>query len=136
MANPDKQVLSVNGDGGFMFAVQELSTAVKHNLNTVTLVFNDNTFGNVQRMQKQDYGGRVIATDLENPDFVKLAEAFGVLGLRAHSPDELHSAIQTGFAAQRPTLIEVPVGEMPSPWDMLALPRVRGFHESWRPSLP
>ncbi len=125
VAHPDKAVLSVAGDGGFLYNVQELATAAKHKINVVAVVFNDSAFGNVQRMQKQDYGGRVIATDLENPDFVKLAEAFGVLGLRAHSPDELHSAIQTGFAAQRPTLIEVPVGEMPSPWGLYFLPRNR-----------
>ncbi len=112
-AHPDKPVVSVNGDGGFMFAVQELSTAVKHNLNTVTLVFNDNTFGNVQRMQKKLYDNRVIATDLHNPDFVKLAESFGVKGVRTHSLSELRTAMEQGFAHNGPTLIEIPVGEMP-----------------------
>lgn len=125
VAHPDKAVVSIAGDGGFLYNVQELATAVKHKINVVAVVFSDGAFGNVQRMQKQDYGGRVIATELENPDFVKLAEAFGAFGLRAHSPDELQSAIQTGIAAQRPTLIEVPVGEMPGPWGLYFLPRNR-----------
>ena len=125
VAHPEKEVLSISGDGGFMFNVQELSTAVKHKINLVHVIFNDGAFGNVQRMQKKDHGGRVIASDLDNPDFVKLAEAFGALGLRAHSPDELQAAIQQGFDAQRPTLIDVPVGEMPAPWSLYFLPRNR-----------
>ncbi|MEZ4679793.1 MAG: thiamine pyrophosphate-dependent enzyme [Caldilineaceae bacterium] len=126
VAHPDKPVLSISGDGGFLFTVQELSTAVKHKINLVHVVFSDGAYGNVQRMQKLDHGGRVIATDLENPDFVKLAEAFGALGLRAHNPAELETAIQQAFAADRPAVIDVPVGEMPSPSALYALPRVRG----------
>lgn len=126
VAHPDKPVLSISGDGGFMFNVQELSTAVKHKINLVHVIFSDGAYGNVQRMQKQDYDGRVIATELENPDFVKLAEAFGALGLRAHDADELETAIRKGFEADRPTLIDVPVGEMPAPWSLYFLPKNRG----------
>ncbi len=126
VAHPDKAVLSVNGDGGFLFTVQELATAVQHKINTVTLVFNDNAYGNVRRMQKLNYDNRIIASDLQNPDFVKLAEAFGAQGLRAHTPDELRAAIRRGFESDAPTLIEIPVGEMPSPWPVVYLPRLRG----------
>lgn len=126
VANPDKPVLSICGDGGFLFTVQELATAVQHKINTVTLIFNDGAYGNVQRMQKLNYGNRVIASELRNPDFVKLAESFGAQGLRAHNPDELRQAIRRGFAADVPTVIEIPVGEMPSPWPVSMLPRVRG----------
>ncbi len=126
VANPDKPVISINGDGGFLFTAQELATAVQHKINTVTLVFNDGAYGNVQRMQKVNYDNRVIASNLRNPDFVKLAEAFGAQGLRAHTPDELRQAIRRGFAADVPTVIEIPVGEMPSPWPVSMLPRVRG----------
>lgn len=126
VAHPDKSVLSISGDGGFLFTVQEISTAVKHKINLVHVVFSDGAYGNVQRMQKQDHGGRVIATDLENPDFVKLAEAFGALGLRAHTPEELETTIKQAFAANRPTVIDVPVGEMPSPMALYSMPRVRG----------
>lgn len=125
VAHPDKAVVSISGDGGFMFNVQELSTAVKHNINLVHVIFSDGAYGNVQRMQKKDHGGRVIATDLANPDFVKLADAFGALGLRAHTADELHAAIRQAFDAERPTLIDVPVGEMPAPWSLYFLPRNR-----------
>lgn len=127
IANPDKAVLAIAGDGGFMFTVQELATAVQHKINTVTIIYNDGAYGNVRRMQKQDYGGKLIATELQNPDFVKLAEAFGAQGLRAETPDELRQAIRKGFAANVPTLIDVPVGEMPSPAEALwYMPKVRG----------
>ncbi|MFN8491085.1 MAG: thiamine pyrophosphate-binding protein [Caldilineaceae bacterium] len=125
VAHPDKPVLSINGDGGFMFNVQELATAVQHQIGTVSLVFNDGAYGNVRRMQKENYGNRVIASDLRNPDFVKLAEAFGAQGILAKTPDEVRQAIRQGFATKGPTLIEVPVGEMPSPWSVSFLPRVR-----------
>ncbi len=125
-AHPDRAVLSVNGDGGLMFTIQELATAVQHKLNVVSIVFNDNAYGNVQRAQRHEYDNRVIASRLYNPDFVKLAESFGAQGLRATTPDELRIALRQGFAANVPTLIEVPVGEMPNPWPMLLnLPRVR-----------
>jgi acetolactate synthase-1/2/3 large subunit len=127
VANPDKPVLSIAGDGGFMFTVQELATAVQHGINTVTIVFNDGAYGNVRRMQKQDYGGTMIATELRNPDFVKLAEAFGAQGLRAETPEQLREAIDNGFAANVPTLIDVPTGEMPSPAKSLwYMTKVRG----------
>jgi acetolactate synthase-1/2/3 large subunit len=127
VANPDKAVLSVSGDGGFMFTVQELATAVQHGINTVSLVFNDGAYGNVQRMQKQLYGNRVIASDLHNPDFVKLAESFGAQGLRANSPEELRQALRLGFKSNVPTVIEVPVGEMPSPWGLFYPERNRAL---------
>jgi len=125
-ANPDKAVVTVCGDGGFMFTVQELATAVQHKLNTVTLVFNDGAFGNVKRMQQEMYDGRLIATDLKNPNFVKLAEAFGAQGLYATTPDEVRAAIEKGLSSSVPTLIEVPIGEVPSPWPMVMLKRNRG----------
>ena len=115
VANPDKQVIAISGDGGFMFNVQELATAVQHNINAVAIVFNDSAFGNVRRMQKEIHGNRFIASKLHNPDFVQLAESFGAQGLRANDADELRLAIRKGFAADGPTLIEVPVEEMPNP---------------------
>ncbi|MBI1801095.1 MAG: hypothetical protein HY259_14860 [Chloroflexi bacterium] len=87
---------------------------------------NDNAFGNVMRIQRQDYGGRVIASRLHNPDFVKLAESFGAAGARAMNPAELNAALRAGLERSGPTLIEVPVGEMPSPWGYYFQPRVRG----------
>jgi acetolactate synthase-1/2/3 large subunit len=126
VANPDQPVVSLCGDGGFLFTMQELATAVQQRIATVTLVFNDSAYGNVRRMQVEQYGNRVIATDLHNPDFVRLAEAFGAQGLRAHTPDELRQALRRGFATSDvPTLVEIPAGVMPSPWPFSFLPRNR-----------
>lgn len=126
VAKPDVPVVSVAGDGGFMFAVQELATAVQHKIGLVTLVFNNDSYGNVQQMQKNKYGGRVIASDLVNPDFVKLAEAFGAQGFRTETLDELRVALRKGFASDIPTLIEVPIGETPSVDRFRKLGMVRG----------
>jgi acetolactate synthase-1/2/3 large subunit len=125
VANPDKQVISITGDGGFLFGASELATAVQYQIATVTLVFNNFAYGNVKRAQIQKHGGRVIATDLHNPDFVKLAETYGALGLRAETPEALASAIRRGFDHDGPTLIEIPVGDLPSPWHLIHMPRVR-----------
>ncbi len=125
-AHPDKPVIAIAGDGGFMFGVQELATAVQHRIGLVTLLFNDNAYGNVKRMQQEKYGNRVIASDLQNPDFVKMAESFGARGLRAHTPDELRGAIREGFAEDGPTLVEIPVGEMPDVDRFKRGARVRG----------
>jgi acetolactate synthase-1/2/3 large subunit len=97
-----------------MYAVAELATAVQHGIALVTVLFNNGQFGNVAQMQREQYGGRIIATDLVNPDFVALATAFGARGRRALSPAELRAELDGALAASGPTLIEVPVGDMPS----------------------
>jgi len=125
VANPDKQVVSITGDGGFMFGASELATAVQQRIATVTLVFNNSAYGNVKRTQIQKYGGKVIATDLHNPDFVKFAESYGALGLRAKTPEALSSAIRQGFDYDGPTIVEIPVGDLPNPWHLMHLQRVR-----------
>jgi len=119
-------VVAVSCDGGFMFTVQELATAVQFRIPLVTIVFNDSAFGNVRRFQQQNFGNRVIASDLHNPDFVRLAECFGAQGIRVRTPEELRPALRRGFAADGPTIIEVPTGEMPDPWKFIMLPKVRG----------
>jgi acetolactate synthase-1/2/3 large subunit len=118
-------VVSISGDGGFMFNVQELATAVRHRIPVVFVVFNDNAFGNVRRMQQELYGNRVIASDLANPDFLKLADAFGIASTRARGPEELRTALEKGLATGEPYLIEAPVGEMPSPWRFIHMPKIR-----------
>jgi acetolactate synthase-1/2/3 large subunit len=124
VANPDTPVLSVNGDGGFMFNVQELATAVMHGIDVVTVVFNDGAYGNVKRMQEDDYGGRVIASELRNPDFVKLGESFGMHAVRAAAPESLRTEVEKAFGRGGPSLIEVPIGKVPDPWGV-SLPRAR-----------
>ncbi|HEY5411960.1 MAG TPA: thiamine pyrophosphate-dependent enzyme [Caulobacteraceae bacterium] len=120
-AFPDRAVVSVTGDGGFLFAATELATAVQYGLNVVTIVFNNSAYGNVRRDQIEGFEGRIIASELVNPDFVKFAESFGVLGLRATTPDALRKALERAFAAGAPVLIEVPVerGSETSPWKFL-----------------
>lgn len=119
IANPEKQVLSINGDGGFMYNVQELATAAKYKVPVVAVVFKDGAFGNVRRMQKNFYDNRIIASDLTNPDFVKLAESFGVEGHRASSPAELRICLSRAFESGNPAVIEVPLKEMPDPWKLI-----------------
>lgn len=126
VAHPDRKVVCISGDGGFMFNVQELSTAVAHRIDVVTIVFADKAFGNVKRFQKESYGERYIAVDLHNPDFVALAHSFGMTGIRAETPDALRAAMREAFAAPGPALIEVPVGEMPSIWKLIQRPSSSG----------
>ena len=125
-ARADVPVLSINGDGGFLYSGNELATAMRHRIPLVAVVFVDGAFGNVQRIQQEQFGNRLIACDLSNPDFVKYAESFGATGRRAHSPAELGAALKAAIAAGEPTLIEVPVGPMPSPWEFIHMPRIRG----------
>jgi acetolactate synthase I/II/III large subunit len=125
-ACPDTPVVAICGDGGFLYNVQELATAVRHRIPLVTVVFNDNAYGNVKRIQQEVYGNRVIASDLTNPDFRLLAESFGVAFSRARTPDELEAALERAFPSGEPTLIEVPCGPMPDWFPFIHLPRVRG----------
>jgi acetolactate synthase I/II/III large subunit len=118
VANPDRQVVAITGDGGFMFGVQELATAVQFRIGVVTLVFNNNAYGNVRRDQVQRFEGRVVASDLVNPDFVKLAESFGVGASRVTSPDHFRPALEKALADGGPYVIaiEVPTDSEVSPW--------------------
>jgi acetolactate synthase-1/2/3 large subunit len=116
---PDKPVVALCGDGGFLFTGNELATAVQHDIRTVTIVFNDGAYGNVRRMQQDLYGGRVIASDLKNPDFVRFAESFGAAARRAEGPQALSEALHWAFDQPGPVIIEAPVGKMPNPWDLL-----------------
>jgi acetolactate synthase-1/2/3 large subunit len=126
-AHPDKAVLSISGDGGFMFGVQELATAVQHGIHVVSVVFNNGAFGNVMRDQQERFGGRVIAAQLRNPDFVKLADSFGMAGCRVKTPAELRVTLEKAFAADAPALIEVQVQRAAevSPWGLLMPPAKR-----------
>ena len=126
-ARPDVPVLSINGDGGFLYTGNELATAMRHRIPLVAVVFADGAFGNVRRIQEERFGNRLIGSDLANPSFVKYAESFGAIGRRARTPEELGIALQAAFARREPTLIEVPVGPMPSPWEFIHMPRVRGL---------
>lgn len=118
VANPNKPVVAITGDGGFMFGVQELATAVQFKIGVVTLVFNNNAYGNVRRDQRQHFDGRVVASDLVNPDFVKLAESFGAGAARVTSPDQFRPVLEKALADGGPYVIsvEVPTDSEVSPW--------------------
>ncbi len=118
VAHPDRPVVAITGDGGFMFGMQELSTAVQFKIGVVVLVFNNNSYGNVRRDQRQHFEGRVVASDLVNPDFVKLAESFGVGAARVTSPDHFRNELEKALASGGPYLIdiEVPRDSEVSPW--------------------
>ena len=124
VANPDRAVVAVSGDGGFLFGMQELATAVQHGINLVTIVFNNRSFGNIRRDQLEQYGGRLLGADLVNPDFLKLTESFGALGLRATTPAELKVQLERALNAGTPAVIEVPgePGNETSPWPFLHPP--------------
>jgi acetolactate synthase I/II/III large subunit len=121
VANPDKVVISINGDGGFLFGVQELATAAQHKIGLIILVFNNRSFGNVLRDQKTTFGGHVLGAELDNPDFIKLAESFGIPAVRVTNETEFAAALQRAVADGGPALIEVPgePGSETSPWPFL-----------------
>ena len=121
VANPGKAVVSITGDGGFMFGVQELATAAQYRIALVTIVFNNRSYGNVLRDQETQFGGRTIGARLDNPDFVRLAEAFGVRGRRVADPAALQRALAEELATGQPALIEVAVepGTETSPWGLI-----------------
>jgi len=126
-ARRDVPVLSISGDGGFLFTANEMATAIRHRIPLTCVVFTDGAFGNVRRIQQERFGNRLIASDLANPDFVRFAESFGAAAERVRSPQELRAALNQAFKRRDgPTLIEVPVGPLPSPWEFIFMHRVRG----------
>jgi acetolactate synthase-1/2/3 large subunit len=109
ITQPDRQVVALCGDGGFMFSCQELVTAASLGLNLPVVLFNDAAYGSVRENQTRRYGDRHTAVELATPDFPRLAEACGARGVRLRHPGELTAALREAFAADRPTLIELQV---------------------------
>jgi acetolactate synthase I/II/III large subunit len=123
VANPDLPVVSITGDGGFMFGVQELATAVQYRIGLITLIFNNNSFGNVRRDQINFFDGHVYGSELHNPHFVKLAESFGAAAYRANSPQQFRTLLENALSESErgPVVIEIPCerGSEKSPFDLL-----------------
>ena len=117
--NPGRPVLAIAGDGGFMYGAAELATQRQHRLNVVSIVFNDGAFGNVKRTQQQAFSGRLIASELVNPDFVALVRSFGIDAERVETPAQLEGALRAALAARAPALIEVRVGPMSNVWPVI-----------------
>jgi acetolactate synthase-1/2/3 large subunit len=120
-AHPGRAVVSITGDGGFQFGLQDLATAATYGLDVAVVLFNNGAYGNVWRDQTRLFGGRLIASELRNPDFVKLAESYGVAGTRVSSPAGLRSALEHALGSGAPALIEVMVDKTAevSPWEFL-----------------
>lgn len=130
IANPDAPVLSLTGDGGFMFAATELATAAQYDIGVVTVLFNNRSFGNVLRDQQRLFDGRAAGAELKNPDFVRFTESFGLAAERVRTPAALAPALERAFGTGRPAVVEVQIepGTETSPWPLIHMPR--------RPSAP
>jgi acetolactate synthase-1/2/3 large subunit len=119
VGNPDRPVVSVNGDGGFGYGLAEMATVMNHDIPLVGVVFRDDAYGNVQRMHRQQFEGDHLGTELTNPDMLALAAAFGMSGYRAETPDDFQRMLSAAIDAREPALIDVPLGVVPDPWAVI-----------------
>lgn len=119
----DRPVVVVTGDGGIGWSLQEFATAKKYGIPLITVLFEDNRFGNVWRIQRDTYGGRFIGSDLTNPDFELLVKAFGIDFSLAEDANAVQRQIGEAIAARRPAVIKVPVDVFPSPWPFIHEPK-------------
>ena len=108
LVRPEEKVVSMSGDGGFLFSAMELETAVRLNLPLVHLIWNDGYFDMVAFQQNMKYN-RTSAVELGPVDFVKYAESFGAIGLRVNHPNELQSVLEQALAANKPVIVDIPV---------------------------
>ncbi|HDD6634612.1 TPA: acetolactate synthase AlsS [Staphylococcus aureus] len=108
LVRPNTQVVSVAGDGGFLFSSQDLETAVRKNLNIIQLIWNDGKYNMVEFQEEMKYK-RSSGVDFGPVDFVKYAESFGAKGLRVTNQEELEAAIKEGYETDGPVLIDIPV---------------------------
>ena len=116
VAKPNKVVVSISGDGGFLFNSQELATAAQYKINVIAVVFNDESYGNVKRDMKKLFNNKSVGAKLKNPNFMKLANSYGVTGMIAKTPHLLKKCIKKAITLKKTVLIEVPTGETPSPF--------------------
>jgi len=116
VGNPDKPVIALCGDGGFLYTATELATAVQEGMNTVTLVLNDNAYGTCEKIQRSRFDNRLIGTHLHNPDFARFAESFGAIGIKSQNVDELADALKSAVSETKPVVIEMAVPDMANPW--------------------
>ena len=117
LGRPDTPVLAIHGDGGFLMNAQELETAVRHGINVVTLVMNNNCWGSEKAYQKHFYNERYVGADIGNPRYDKYAELFGAQGYYVEHPDQVGDAMQAALRCGKPAIIEVPIDpdEFPVP---------------------
>jgi acetolactate synthase-1/2/3 large subunit len=115
VGRPDRTVVAVVGDGGFLFTATEMATAAQYGINTVTVVFDDGAYGNSNRDQRERFSGREIGTELQNPDWVALARAFGIQGVAVSGPEQLGPALREACESGAATVIACPIPRLPSP---------------------
>jgi len=125
LGRPEAPVLAIHGDGGFLMNAQEIETAVRHGINVVTLVMNNNCWGSEKAYQRQFFGGRYIGCDLGNPRYDELARLFGAAGFYVEHPDQVGDVVKAAFAAGAPAIVEVPIDpdELPTPAAAIRSPR-------------
>ena len=116
VARPKQVVVSISGDGGFLFNSQELATAIQFNINVVAIVFNDQSYSNVERDMKRIFKGKSLGSKLKNPNFMKLANAYGAIGMKAKNPGALVKSLRDAIALDKTVIIEVPIKQLPSPF--------------------
>ena len=109
LARPDRPVVSLMGDGGFGMTVSELSTAVDHNISTVTVVMNNRCWGAEKAYQRDFFDGRYIGADISSPRFDKLAELYGAVGFRAETCKEAGEAVEAALVCGKPAVVDVMV---------------------------
>ncbi len=120
IGNRDRQVVAICGDGGFMYGIPDLATAVQEGANVVAVVFNNNAYGASLADQQDRYGGRVYGTRLHNPDFAALAESFGATGIKTSGHEELGEALRSALKVEGPVVIEVPIPVLYPPFQIPA----------------
>ena len=112
IGRPEAAVVAIVGDGGFQYTMGDLGCAVLERMGLPIVIFNDSTYSAVKYAQLQERGGRYMAVDLVNPDYVKLAAAYDIPGVRASSPEEMEREIALAYDRNLPTIIDVPI----EPW--------------------
>ena len=109
LAKPERPVISLMGDGGFGMTISELSTAVQYNINTVTIVMNNKSWGAEKAYQRDFYEERYIGTDINSPPFDKIAELYGAKGFHVEKISDLKEAISSALKCNKPSVINVEV---------------------------
>ena len=107
LACPQRDVIAVAGDGCFLMTGQELATAVQHEVNLVTIVIDNGSYGTIRMYQERTYPRRVMATDLKNPDFAAYARAFGAIGMTVERTEDFAAAFADARKAKAPVLIHL-----------------------------
>jgi acetolactate synthase-1/2/3 large subunit/sulfoacetaldehyde acetyltransferase len=117
LGRPDAPVLAIHGDGGFLMNAHEIETAVRHRIDVVTLVMNNNCWGSEKAYQREFFGGRYIGCDIGNPRYDEYARLFGAAGYHVEHPDQVGDTVKAAFAAGKPAIIEIPIDpdELPTP---------------------